>query len=257
MSVHSPFTRFTALALGTAFACSTPALAHGHGGPDHAAGADHAAADADGRVFEERYPEDSRPEWRGPAAPAMRHPAPGYGHGGYDQAGYDQAREAWLSECRRNQRGRDRDGGLGGAAIGGVLGGVVGNRVAGRGDRLIGTVAGAAIGAAAGAAIDRADGAGRARDMDYCERYLAQYSGGYGQGHGQPGYGYTYAVPMMMVPVAVQQQAQPCTETIVTEEYVTTAPRRRVAPRRVYYAPVRDKRVRIAPAPSGKRVRTY
>jgi len=180
---------------------------------------------------------------------------PGYGHGGYDQAGYDQARAAWLDECRRNHRGRDRDGGLGGAAIGGVLGGVVGNRVAGRGDRLIGTVAGAAIGAAAGAAIDRADGAGRARDMDYCERYLAQYSGGYGQG--QPGYGYTYAVPMMMVPVAVQQQAQPCTETIVTEEYVTAAPRRRMAPRRVYYAPVRDKRVRIAPAPSGKRVRTY
>ncbi len=256
MSVRTRFTRLTALALGTAFACSTPAFAHGHGGPA-AAGADHAAADADGRVFEERYPEDSRPEWRGPAAPAMHHPAPGYGHGGHDQAGYDRAREAWLSECRRNHRGRDRDGGLGGAAIGGVLGGVVGNRVAGRGDRLIGTVAGAAIGAAAGAAIDRADGAGRARDMDYCERYLAQYSGGYGQGQGQSGYGYTYAVPMMMVPVAVQQKAQPCTETIVTEEYVTTAPRRRVAPRRVYYAPVRDKRVRIAPAPSGKRVRTY
>jgi len=250
-------TRFAAMTLGASalalgLITATPALAHDHG----------PATDAEGRVFEDSSPVDVRPEWH-PENPETGRPPVGHapmGHPpmsaaphhqpmpGYDHAGYDRAREAWLSECRRNHRGRDRDGGLGGAAIGGVVGGLLGNRIAGRGDRLIGTVAGAAVGAAAGAAIDRADGAGRVEDMDFCERYLAQYSGG--QGYGQPAYGYTYAVPMMMVPVAVQQQAQPCTETVVTEEYVTAPPRRRVAPRRIYRAPA--KRVPIAPV--GKRV---
>lgn len=250
-------TRFAAMTLGASALAlglftAAPALAHDHG----------PATDVEGRVFEESTPVDTRPEWR-PEGPEAAHapmghppmaaaphyqPMPGYDHTGYDHAGYDRAREAWLSECRRNHRGRDRDGGLGGAAIGGVVGGVLGNRIAGRGDRVIGTIAGAAVGAVAGSAIDRADGAGREADMDYCERYLAQYSGSYG--YGQPAYGYTYAVPMMMVPVAVQQQAQPCTETVVTEEYVTAAPRRRVAPRRIYRAPA--KRVPIAPL--GKRV---
>lgn len=253
--------RIAAMTLSAAAVLATTAA------PVFAQGTHTAAQDADGRVFEESYPMDTRPEWRGdrfPAQPPMaQHGMGGADHAAHQRAGYDRAREDWLNECRRNNHGRDRDGGLGGAAIGGVVGGVIGNRVAGRGDRVIGTIAGAAVGAAAGAAIDRADGAGRQRDMDYCERYLAQHSGGYGNGYGQgqgqgynqPAYGYTYAVPMMMVPV--QQQAQPCTETIVTEEYVTVAPRRRAAPRRVYYAPVRDKRVRIAPAPGGKRVRTY
>jgi hypothetical protein len=253
--------RFTATTLGCSalafgLLAATPALAGDHG----------PATDAEGRVFEESAPVDTRPEWR-PAAPVqghapMAHPrmvhppmagAPtGHQMPGYDHAGYERAREAWLAECRRNHRGRDRDGGLGGAAIGGVVGGVIGNRVAGRGDRLIGTIAGAAVGAAAGAAIDRADGAGRERDMDFCESYLAQHSGGQGYGYGQPAYGYAYAVPMMMVPVVMQQQAQPCTETIVTEEYVPVTVRRRVAPRPVYRAPA--KRVPLAPA--GKRVRT-
>jgi hypothetical protein len=119
--------------------------------------------------------------------------------------------------------------------------------VAGDGDRVIGTIAGAAVGAAAGAAIDRADGAGRENTGDWCEQYLATYSGGQGYGYGQP--------MMMMVPVMMdqQQQAQPCTETVVTEEWVEVRERRRVPPPRVY-RPVPDKRVRIAPAP-GKRVR--
>ena len=51
---------------------------------------------------------------------------------------------------------RRRDSGIGGALVGGAVGGVVGNRIAGRGDRVIGSVAGAAVGAIAGAAIDRA-----------------------------------------------------------------------------------------------------
>jgi hypothetical protein len=226
--------------------------------------------DADGRVFDDAAPVDTRPEWRGgmpsatpPAMPPMAHPpmagAPHVAHaphgmpGGPDHAGYERARQAWLSECRRNHRGRDRDGGLGGAAIGGVVGGVIGNRVAGDGDRLIGTVAGAAVGAAAGAAIDRADGAGRESVGDYCEQYLNYYSGGHQGGYGS----YGYAQPVMMVPVMMVQQqaaARDCVETVVTEEWVEAAPRRRVAPRRVY-RPAPDKRVRIAPAPSGKRVR--
>jgi Glycine zipper 2TM domain len=178
----------------------------------------------------------------------MGHPM---GHPPMD-ARYEQARADWLGECRRNHRGRDRDGGLGGAAIGGVVGGVIGNRVAGRGDRVVGTIAGAAVGAVAGAAIDRADGAGRERVGDWCERYLEQYSGGYGQA----GYGNGYGGPVMLVPVVMvqQQQAQPCTETITTTEYVTVE-RRRPPAGRVIYRAVPDKRVRIAPAPSGKRVR--
>lgn len=229
--------------------------------------------DADGRVFDDAAPVDPRPEWRGgmptatppalpplPAMPPMGHPPmaddPHADHGphgrphgmpGPDYARYEQARQNWLAECRRNHRGRDRDGGLGGAAIGGVIGGVVGNRVAGDGDRLIGTVAGAAVGAAAGAAIDRADGAGRESVGDYCEQYLNYYSqsGSYGYGYGQP----VMLVPVMMV--QQQSAARDCVETVVTEEWVEV---RRPA-RRVIYRHVPDKRVRVAPAPSGKRVR--
>ena len=237
------------LALGL---MAAPALAHAP------------VTDADGRVFDDAAPVDPRPEWRGgmptatppalPAMPPMSHPPMASGphgpHGmpGPDHARHEQARHNWLAECRRNHRGRDRDGGLGGAAIGGVIGGVIGNRVAGDGDRLIGTVAGAAVGAAAGAAIDRADGAGRESVGDYCEQYLNYYSQ-------QGSYGYGYVQPVMLVPVMMVQQqaaARDCVETVVTEEWVTVErrPARRVVDRRVP-----DKRVRIAPAPSGKRVR--
>lgn len=245
MRFRKAFT-LSALALGLV---ATPALAHGP------------VTDADGRVFDDAAPVDPRPEWRGgmptaqpPALPPMMHPpmagAAHPGMPGPDHAGYERARQGWLAECRRNQRGRDRDGGRGGAAIGGVIGGVIGNRIAGDGDRLIGTVAGVAVGAAAGAAIDRADGAGRESAGDYCEQYLNYYSGQQG------GYGYGYGQPVMLVPVMMVQQqsaARDCVETVVTEEWVTVPGRRvtyRPAPRRVP-----DKRVRIAPAPSGKRVR--
>ncbi len=59
------------------------------------------------------------------------------------------------------ERGRDRDNGLGGAAIGGVVGAVAGNVIAGKGDRLAGALIGGGIGAIAGLAIDSADRAGR------------------------------------------------------------------------------------------------
>jgi hypothetical protein len=244
-------TIFGTLALGL---IAAPALAHSP------------ATDAEGRVFDDAAPVDPRPEWRGgmptaqpPALPPMihapmagaphaEHGAHGGPHGmpGPDHAGYERARQGWLAECRRNQRGRDRDGGRGGAAIGGVIGGVIGNRVAGDGDRLIGTVAGAAVGAAAGAAIDRADGAGRESAGDYCEQYLNYYSGQQG------GYGYGQAVMLVPVMMVQQQASQPCTETIVTEEWVTV-PGRRVVTYRPAPHRVPDKRVRIAP--SGKRVR--
>lgn len=258
----SVMTLSAAGAMAACLALATPALAHGAG---HGA-----VADAEGRVFDEAMPVDvpvdQRPEWRGPEArgPAPMHhgshAAPGYDRGGYDRAGYERAREDWLYECRRRMSGsdrRDRDDGVGGAIIGGIAGGVIGNRVAGRHDRTAGTIAGAAIGAVAGGLIDRAEDRGRTRDdyADYCERYLNAYSQ---PGYGQTGYYMQPAPMMMMVPVTmVQQQTQrPCTETVVTEEWVT-APRRARTVRHVYRPPVRDKRVRIAPPPSGKRVRVY
>jgi Ni/Co efflux regulator RcnB len=72
-------------------------------------------------------------------------------------------------------RPKDRDGGLGGAAIGGVVGAVAGNVIGGKGNRTAGTLIGAGIGAAAGGVIDATDrvgrgfgrGEGRGYDDDY------------------------------------------------------------------------------------------
>jgi len=154
-----------------------------------------------------------------------------------------QDREEWLRQCRR----RLGDNGVGGAVIGGVVGGVAGNVIAGQGSRVLGTVAGAAVGAVAGAAIDKAEDAHRTHDR--CEAMLEVP--GYGApGYGQAAYGYGYGVPMMLVPVTMtaapprQGARGACKETVVTEEYVTTEPRRtRLIPRRA----VPDKRVRLVP----------
>jgi len=125
----------------------------------------------------------------------------------------------------------------------------LGNRIAGRGNRTVGTVAGAAVGAIAGAAIDK--GEDRARTRDHCEAYLDDYYAQYDQGYaggapGRGGYGYPamaygYAVPMMMVPVIMPTQ-QNCTET-VTYEYVDVPVRRR----HIHRAPVRRAPVYRAP----------
>lgn len=240
-------TRRTALlsaaALAATLALAAPAMAHdGHAAPLPG------VADAEGRVYNAPMPDmapppgmhpDMRPEWRehGNHAP------------GRMRAGWEAQRGEWLNECRR--RYRSGDNGLGGAVIGGVVGGVLGNRIAGRGNRTVGTIVGAGVGAVAGAAIDRAEDRGhedRGRG-DYCESYLDQYMASYGHGgygHGyRPHMAYGYAQPMMMVPVMmVQAQAQQrCTETVVTEEWVTI-PGRRYIPRRPV---IRDKRVRIVP----------
>ncbi len=211
--------------------------------------------DAAGRVYDGTAPNglpDTRPEWRSAAQPA------GHQQPGYDQAEWQQAREGWLAECRSRHGNGNA---VGGAVVGGIVGGVIGNRVGGRGNRTLGTVAGAAVGAVAGGAIGNAADKRAARD--WCEAYLERHTT-WGQGHGQfqgqthgqNVVGYGYAPMTVMVPVAYIQVAAPapqqreCTETIVTEEWVTVPTRTRyIAPRP---RPRPDKRVRIVP---DKRVR--
>lgn len=192
---------------------------------------------------------DMRPEWKG-GPEGMPHHAGLPGHD-MQRAQWEQQRADWLAECRsRYDPPRGKKGATTGAIVGGIAGGVIGNRVAGRGDRAIGTVAGAAVGALAGAAIGSAGD--RSRQRDYCESYLEHYHGGYGQaGYGYPAYGYSYGyamqpvtmmMPVMMMQVPVASKPRECKETVVTEEYVTVTPKRRVI-----YRTVPDKRVRIVP----------
>ncbi len=222
-----------AAALAASLLLASPAIAHdgmGASTPPPMAHGSHAVP-------------DMRPEWRGPQPNSQPYHAMQTNGPGFDQAAYERAREDWLAVCRHDQR---RGQGLGGGLIGGLLGGLAGNRIAGRNDRFLGTVIGGVAGAAAGATIEKS--ANRGRSQDYCEAYLNAYS--------QPSYGHAaYAQPMMMVPMmAVQSQQahqEPCTETSVTEEWVTVPGRSRTIIR--YSRPVPDKRVRIAPS---KRVRT-
>ena len=209
-------------------------------------------ADAAGQYYGDAA-SDPRPEWRGgPDAVPQPHGPAGYNQAGYNQGGYDQqARADWLGECRRNH-GNGKT--VGGAVLGGLVGGVIGNRVAGRGSRTEGTVIGAAAGAIAGGVIGSA--ADRRSARDYCEAYLDRYSSQQA-GYGQQGYSYGYQPMMVMVPVMLMQAPgggqRECTETVVTEEYVTEAPRRvirrMIRPRMPILqraAPVvHDKRVRI------------
>lgn len=130
--------------------------------------------------------------------------------------------------------GRDR--GIEGALIGGAVGGALGNRIAGRGDRTVGTLAGAAIGAVAGAAIDRAEDSRRARGPDY-DTPGAAYDGEC-DGVLPPGY--------MLVSVPGGQE---CRDEVVTrEEWV---PEYETIPGRTYYRTVperaapRDKRTKL------------
>ena len=215
--------------------------------------------DAAGQYYGDMAPDqrpDPRPEWRGgPAAlPQPQMPA-GYNQVSYDQSGYQQARAEWLNECRRNH-GNGKT--VGGAVLGGLLGGVIGNRVAGRGSRAEGTVIGAAAGAIAGGAICSA--ADRRAARDYCEAYLDHYSSQQG-GYGQAGYSYGYQPMVVMVPVMMPQAPgsgqRECTETVVTEEYVTmeNVP---VAPRRVMRRMIRPRMPimqRAEPVVPDKRVR--
>ena len=200
---------------------------------------------------------DPRPEWRGGPAAVPQPPMPaGYNHGGYDQGGYDQqARVDWLNECRRNH-GNGKT--VGGAVLGGLVGGVIGNQVAGRGSRVEGTVIGAAAGAIAGGAIGNA--ADRRSARDYCETYLDRYASQQG-GYGQAGYSYGYQPMMVMVPVMMMQAPgggqRECTETVVTEEYVTVE-NATVVPRRVMRRMIRPRMPimqRAAPVAPDKRVR--
>jgi len=150
-------------------------------------------------------------------------------------------------DARFDER-RHRDSGIGGALVGGAVGGLVGNRIAGRGDRVIGSVAGAAVGAIAGAAIDRAGDDRNGRD------------GGW---RGEPGYddrdyddrGYDdrgfisdecdAVLPAGYRLVSVPGGQECRDEVTTTEEWV---PEEVTVPSRpTYRAPVRDKRTKLRP----------
>lgn len=156
-----------------------------------------------------------------------------------------RVKAAWLGECRRRvdyyyggQERRGNGGGIIGAVLGGLVGGVIGNRIDDGPDRVAGTLIGGAIGATvgavAGSAIDR-DGERRSHaetPYDYCEAYFDDYYARQSQAAA-----YAMQPAMMMVPVAVQPQpqpaqARPCTETVVTEEWVPVRTRARAIPRR-------------------------
>lgn len=203
------------------------------------------------------YRRDDRPSRQDPSEPYDEAPADVE----YDAPLANPGREAWLADCRQRVSSRDR--GVGGAVIGGMVGGVAGNRIAGRGSRTAGTLAGAAVGAVAGTVIDKAEDARRNRDE--CEAYLDDYyaryrTGGdrrayggtmaapvYASGYGYP-QGYAYgccgAVPVVMVPAAVQPQPE-CTETIeyVYEDVPVRQKVRRPMKRTKI---VRDKRVKLS-----------
>ena len=192
------------------------------------------------------------------AAPAMaqpglpdQHPEWSGDQPGYDQAGYDLARLDWLGECRRNH-GNGKT--VGGAVLGGLVGGVISNRVTGRGNRVEGTVVGAAVGAVAGGVIGNA--ASRRSARDYCEAYLDRYTSQQsGYGYTQPG-AYGYQPMMVMMPVLLQtpgDRQRECTETVVTEEYVTEPPRRVMRSMNRPRMPIIRQPAPVAPA---KRVRT-
>ncbi|MDP3906252.1 glycine zipper 2TM domain-containing protein [Novosphingobium sp.] len=268
---HSLHPLAAAAVLAGSLALAAPALAQSMPG---------AAVDAQGRVFGNAVPAEqmpamppmvSHPVVQPLPAGALRHAVPGapMAHPGayhapaqapgYDPAAWDRARGDWLAECRRRMGGSRST--TAGAVVGGLFGGLLGNRVAGRGNRTVGTIAGAAVGAVAGGAIGASADRNRARD--YCEAYLedslAGYYGqgqaGYGHGYQQAGYGpahYGYAMqPVMMVPVmhhAAPPKARECVETTVIEEWVPVKTRKRTI------APRPDKRVKIVP---DKRVRTY
>ena len=195
-----------------------------------------------------------------PAHPGHAYPGPAYPGAAYPGPRMDpEARDAWLADCRR-ELGKGKSV-AGGTLLGGLVGGVAGNRIAGRGNRTVGTIAGAAIGAGAGMMIDHASD--RSRTRDECEAYLEDYearyshSGAPGYGYGQGGYGYGYPAygygggccqPMMMVPVMMMPRAEPeCTETVeYVYEDVPVRPARRVVPqKRVKFVP--DKRVKVVP----------
>ncbi|MXO60508.1 hypothetical protein GRI89_13260 [Altererythrobacter salegens] len=157
-----------------------------------------------------------------------------------------QQREAWLADCRRRYYGeKKKSGGLIGGLLGAIGGGIAGHEVTNGSShrRLGGTLIGAGVGGLLGAAIGSAIGAASDRDdIDECEAYLNNYTGGYGPGpaYGPYGYGYTGYVTVM-VPVATQatytysaptrRETQYVTEEIVEEKvvvpqtkYVRTAP---------------------------------
>lgn len=134
------------------------------------------------------------------------------------------------------RRGADRDAGLGGLLIGGVAGGLIGNRVAGRGDRVLGTAAGATVGAIAGAAIDRAAASHR-----YDDRGPPPPGEGYSRGSANE---CDSVLPAGYMLVSVPGRPECRDEVITHEEWVpedVTVPGPPIYER----APPRDKRIKL------------
>lgn len=160
-------------------------------------------------------------------------------------------------DARFDER-RHRDSGIGGALVGGVVGGLVGNRIAGRGDRVIGSVAGAAVGAIAGAAIDRAGDDRTGRDGGWRGEPGYDDRGYDDRGYDDRGYddrGYDdrgfisdecdAVLPAGYRLVSVPGGQECRDEVTTTEEWV---PEEVTVPSRpTYRAPVRDKRTKLRP----------
>lgn len=172
----------------------------------------------------------------------------GYYEGGdevmYDDRYYDDP----YYRDGRGARGKDRDGGLGGALIGGGVGAIAGSAIAGRGDRTAGALIGGGIGAIAGAAVDAGDRYGRGEkrkrlskrdrrgypsmgyDYDGVQGTHWGHGGRYPGGpivtnagatqviHTGGGYGYGYGQPTVTTVIV---QPAPITKTVTTTEYVT------------------------------------
>lgn len=169
---------------------------------------------------------------------------------------------------RRRSSSHDGGSGVAGAVVGGLAGGLIGNRIAGKGDRTLGTVLGAGIGAVGGAALDKAGQRGKAarEDERRAEEQARYDSYGYGTSYGYPAddmvtwngqtvssppppaYGaqgyccgmsyppamsYHYAGPML---TTITVQSAPIvtttTRTYITEEAISTAPKRTWKPKR-------------------------
>lgn len=144
-----------------------------------------------------------------PAA-AQASGSPAAAEPGYDRAAYENARADWLTVCRHNQRSSGND-----RASRKMLGGMSGNRTTGRGHRVLST---AFPRESAGTTMGQAH--------DYCEAYLN-----------------SYPQPAMTAPMAAQPQQAPCTETTVTEEWVTDPARPQTIPRPAPPRRLPDKRI--------------
>ncbi len=187
----------------------------------------------------------------GDSYPASSRPGAPYSSGDYAPPAYqgEEPRYAIPQGYERYEQCL-RSNGVAGGAIGGILGAIAGNRIAGRGNRTIGTIAGAGLGGIAGVAIEKAS---KKCDKyapydDYrrptANRYPAQRpypqqsypypqqgypQQSYPQGYQSGYYYYPQSAPMVTTVTVVPGAATTTTTTEeVTYETVYSAPRRHI-----------------------------